>query len=57
MITKIKLSLIIPDYENLEESEKDKKYVCKCEVCDKGFECSFYDAEVCRKCAFKYFLF
>ena len=56
MIKKIKLSLIIPDYENLKESKKDKKYVCKCEICDKDFKYSFNDAEVCRKCAFKNFL-
>ena len=56
MIKTFRLKLNIPDYDNLKESKKDKKYVCTCEVCEKTFQCSLPDAQVCRKCAKKYFL-
>ena len=56
MIKTFRLKLVIPDYDNLKESKKDKKYECTCEICQKNFKCTFDDAQVCRKCAKKYFL-
>ena len=56
MIKRFRLKLNIPDYTNLKESKKDKKYACTCEICEKPFQCSLAGAQVCRKCAKKYFL-
>lgn len=54
MIRSFKSDMIIPDYKNLKESRKDKKYVCTCDICDKKFKCSIQGAQICKKCCKKY---
>ena len=54
MIKRITVRMVIPDYDNLQESKKDKKYTCQCNICKKEFKCSIEDAEVCKKCFEKY---
>ena len=55
MIKTFRLKMNIPDYDNLKESKKDKKYTCHCSICKKEFKCSLEGAEVCKKCFEKYF--
>ena len=55
MIKRVKVHMVIPDYDNLKETKMTKKYICQCNICKKEFKCSMEDAEVCKKCFEKYF--